>query len=262
MSEPNRWNPRRHGRRLLFAGVAAAVLVGGGAALAATGTFSPKQEQQAVINDAAGRLGVTPQKLSAALQQALIDRVNQAVKDGRLTQQQANALIAQIKAGNVPLVTPGMGGGFGGKRHFRGGFGGPGFGPMGAVANAAATYLGMTPAQLQTARQGGKTLEQIATDKGKTVDGLKQAMHNAAKAQLDTAVKNGKLTQQQADKILTGVDQWIAHEITENESTDHHGFGWGGGPPPGAPGAPTTPGTGTSDPWGGTPPAPPVGQGA
>jgi polyhydroxyalkanoate synthesis regulator phasin len=256
MSESHRWNPRKHGRRLLFAGVAAAVLVGGGAALAATGTFSPKQEQQAVINDAAGRLGVTPEKLSSALQQALIDRVNQAVKDGRLTQQQANAVIAQIKAGNFPLVTPGMGGpgGFGGKRHFRGP-GGPGFGPFGDVSQAAATYLGLTPAQLRAQRQSGKSLEQIAKDKGKPVDGLKTAMHNAAKAQLDTAVKNGKLTQQQADKILTGVDQWIAHEITENESNDHHGFGWGGGPPPGAPGQ-------MQAPWGDGAPPPPAGQGA
>jgi polyhydroxyalkanoate synthesis regulator phasin len=258
MSESHRWNPRKHGRRLLFAGVAGAVLVGGGAALAATGTFSPKQEQQAVISDAAGRLGVTPEKLNSALQQALIDRVNQAVKDGRLTQQQADAVIAQIKAGNFPLVAPGVGGGFGGKRHFRGP-GGPGMGPFGDVMNAAATYLGVTPAQLQAARQGGKTLEQIAKDKGKSVDGLKTAMHNAAKAQLDTAVKNGKLTQQQADRILTGVDQWISHEITENEGQDHHGFGWGGGPPPGAPG--TAP-PGTDNPWGGAPPAPPVGQGA
>jgi len=253
--QPNTWRPRRRGRRFVIAGTAAAVLVGGGAALAATTPWNPTQERQAVINDAAGRLGVQPTQLSNALTQALIDRVNQAVKDGQLTQTQANALIARIKAGDVPLVPglggpggPGGGGGFGwgGKRHF----GGPGGGgPFGGSLTAAASYLGLTQAQLQTQLKAGKTLEQLVTG-SKTVAGLKQAMHDSFKTKLDAAVKAGKITQAQEDQMLKGIDTWIAHEITENMANEHHGWGDGSGPPPGAP----APGSSTF-----TPAAPPQG---
>ena len=39
--------------------------------------------------------------------------------------------------------------------------------------DTAATYLGMTTDDLATALKGGKTLAQVAGDKGKTVDGLR-----------------------------------------------------------------------------------------
>ncbi len=241
----------RYRRRMIAAGAAAALLVGGGAALAATQPWSPKQERQAVIADAANRLGVTPQKLDDALTQALLAQVDQAVKDGRLTQQQGDAMKARINSGDMPMLGPGGGPGWGGGRHHMDGFGGPGGpGGMGDSLATAAAYLGLKPADLQTMRESGKTLEKIATDRGKSVDGLKKAMHDGIKAKLDAAVKAGKVTQAQADQMLAGADQWIAHEVTENEANDHHGFG-------GAPG-----GTPPASPWGSNAPAPPVAQGA
>jgi hypothetical protein len=47
-----------------------------GAAIGATKVLSPKQESQAIIEDAAGQLGVTPQRLTDALKQALENRVD------------------------------------------------------------------------------------------------------------------------------------------------------------------------------------------
>lgn len=249
--QPESPRPRRAPRRILIAAAAGAVLVGGGAALAATQPWSPKQERQAMIADAAQRLGVEPQKLDDALTQALLDRIDQAVKDGRLTQQQADAMKARIKAGDFPMFGAGPGGGPGWGRGHHGGPGGPG-GP-GAMLGAAATYLGVTAAELQQQRQSGKTLEQIAKAKGKSVDGLKQAMRGSVKKALDDAVKNGKLTQAQADQALANIDQRIAHEITENEAEEHHG-GFGGGPADGSGGAPVNP-------WGGSPVAPAASQG-
>ena len=63
-----------------------------GGALAATGTFDPAKEQQAFLNDAAGRLGITSDKLEAALKAAAIDRVDAALAAGRITQAQAQAM--------------------------------------------------------------------------------------------------------------------------------------------------------------------------
>lgn len=88
----------------LTGGTAAVVaVIGGGAALAADRP-SPKGESDAIVADAAEELGVTSAELEAALKQALRNRVDAAVADGRLTEAQATALRARIDAGEVPLL--------------------------------------------------------------------------------------------------------------------------------------------------------------
>src|SRR5450432_3511353 len=150
---------------------AALAAVGGGAAFAATQLDTPSARSQAIINDAAGQLGVQPDKLSSALKKALEDQIQADVTAGRLTQAQADAQKQRIESGNYPLL--GTGGGFG--RGGGGGFRHHGFGfGAGFLADytAAASYLGLTPAELRTDLMGGKTLAEIATAQGKTADGL------------------------------------------------------------------------------------------
>src|ERR1043165_1150241 len=66
-----------------------------------------------------------------------------------------------------------------------GGPGGPGRGgPLAGSINAVADYLGLTKAELRTARENGTSLAQLATQQGKSVSGLKQAIYDAAKADL------------------------------------------------------------------------------
>ena len=68
---------------------------------------------------------------------------------------------------------------------------------------AAAAYLGLTVAQIQTSVQAGQTLAQIAAaTSGKSVDGLVAALVTAEKAELAAAVTAGKITQAQADAII------------------------------------------------------------
>ncbi len=87
------------------------VVVGAGAAIGATGALSPKEESEAVVNDAAKELGVEPSELTAALKQALKNRVDAAVTAGELTQAQGQAMKARIDAGGVPLFGLERGGG-------------------------------------------------------------------------------------------------------------------------------------------------------
>ena len=180
-----------HRKKIVALISALVVVVGAGAAIGATGALSPKDESQAVVDDAAKQLGVQPSQLTAALKQALKNRVDAAVAAGRLTQAQGTELKARIDAGDVPLL----------------GFGGPGFGHHGgphgihAGLDAAAAYLGMTETQLHTALESGKTLAQVAKSKGKSVDGLVAAMVADEKAELAAAVKAGRLTQAQANAI-------------------------------------------------------------
>jgi len=184
-------------KKSLVLGVAGALAVaGGGAGLAATRGDS--NESQAVIDDAAQRLGIEPSALTNALKAALKDRIDAAVAAGRLTKAQGDALKARIDAGNVPFL-----------------FGGLHRGPFGHLLelDAAASYLGLTEAQLETQLAGGKTLAQVATDRGKSVDGLVDAMTADVKRRVDAAVAAGRLTRAQADQVLEDVKQRITDRV-------------------------------------------------
>ena len=210
-------------RKLAAGAVAALAVAGGGAAIGATQFNSPKEQSQAVINDAASQLGIDPTKLTDALKKGLENRVDAAVAAGQLTKAQGDALKAKIESGaNVPLILPGVGQGLG--RALGGGFGGGpglrfGFGVGGAftgrddVFATAATYLGVTEAELKTELASGKTLAQIATAQGKTADGLVQALYDAQKKQLDQAVTAGKLTQSQEDAILANLKTMLTSVV-------------------------------------------------
>jgi hypothetical protein len=212
---------------LLAAGAALVAVAAGGGAIAATKLTSPKQEQQAILDDAASQLGISPAKLSDALETALENRIDAAVKDGRITKEQGAELKANIEAGDFPL--------FAGPRpfrghDFRGGFGfGPGFvHPHPAGLEAAATYLGLTQAQLREALGNGKTLAQIAKDEGKSVQGLIDAMTAEATKKIDAAAAAGKITRAQADDMK----EHLTDAVTDIVNGEHH-FEFRGGFGPG-----------------------------
>jgi urease alpha subunit len=100
--------------------------------------------------------------------------------------------------------------------------------------DAAATYIGITSAELRTQLEAGKTLATVATDNGKTADGLKAALTTAAKTELDASVKAGKLTQAQEDKVLAALPARLDDEINDTH-TGGPGGGHGGPPPADAP---------------------------
>jgi len=187
-------------RRKLAIGAGAALAVaGGGGAIGAT-QLSPRAESKAVVEDAAKQLGVDPAKLSDALKQALENRVDEAVRSGRLTEEQGERLKERIQADDHPLF-----GGPGVRGH---GFGGPG--PRGhgralrrgASLDAAAGYLGISEEALRQNLRGGKTLAAIAKEKGKSVDGLVDALVAEHVKRLDAAVEAGRLTKARRDELV------------------------------------------------------------
>ena len=177
-------------RKVVVAGVAVLAVAVTGGAIAATKANDRKAESQAVVNDAAKQLGVQPGELSAALKKALANRVDAAVKAGTLTKAEGDAMKARINSGDFPL----FGGGHRGDRH------GGGL-RIHHSLDAAASYLGLTEAQLKTQVSSGKTLAQVAKAQSKSVDGLVDALVKDANAKIDQAVKDGKLTKAQADEI-------------------------------------------------------------
>ena len=236
----------------LVIGLAALALAAfAGGAYAATQN-SGSNQRQAFLDDVAKRLHVTSQQLSSALNGAFLDQLQTAVKDGRLTQAQANAIQQRLKQnGAAPGVPFGL---FGPGPHALRPWSGPapglgfGFG-LGLAAgpgglNAAAGYLGMTDEQLARQLAGGKSLAQIATAHGKTVSGLENAMTAAFKTRLDKLVAAKLITATQEQKILSRFSARLSSEVNRKDLAfrgkiplPHLRFPNGVPTPPAAPGS-------------------------
>ena len=180
------------GVMLLLAGLGAAGAVG------ASWVLSPNDESKAIIDDAASQLGVAPSELSDALRQALKNRIDEAVEDGRLTEEHANELKERIDANEFPLL-----GAFG--FHGRGLHGGLGLGGFGhfrhfELFETAAAYLGLTEAELRDELRDA-TLSEIASERGKSVDGLVQQLVATQTKRIDDAVADGRITEEQAGDL-------------------------------------------------------------
>lgn len=71
--------------------------------------------------------------------------------------------------------------------------------------DTAASILGLTVEQLQAERLAGKSLAQIAADKGIGEDALIAKLLEARKADVAKLVADGKITQAQADYMTTNM---------------------------------------------------------
>lgn len=205
-------------RRLLTAGggvlVAAVLGVGVAGTAFADNTATPtagqpgtSQESRAekFLDKLAANLGLTSDQLQNGLKTTEKQYVDQAAQNGTLTQQQATALEQKIDQSN-------------------------GIAPLGRFLNlrnrarvnigqAVAGALGITPQQLKSELQSGKTVKDVIVEHspGKTADQAVQDVVNSvvaqAKTRLDTAVQNGKLTGEQESSILTNLSQRLTNRI-------------------------------------------------
>jgi|SRR5215213_3681922 len=209
-------------RRIAAIAAAGAVAAGGtGAALATTRAHDAKQREQAVLADAAKRLGTDADKLRDALSAAEDAQLDAEVKAGRLTQEQADAIKQRRRESGTVLGGPGFRGRHGGPGWGPGGrsFGGPGHGRVGKVIAAAAKALGLTQDQLFDRLRAGRSLSDVAKAQGKNYDDVKAAVRDAAKQELDDAVKAGRLTRAQADEIL----ERLTEHLDDGGGFRHHG---------------------------------------
>ena len=126
-------------------------------------------------------------------------RLNETLKPlvdaGTITQAQADAVIAALKA-DMPER---------GERG-RGGKGGPGM-------DVAAQALGMTADELQTALKGGQTLAQVAESKGVNVQVVVDALVASATNHINEEVASGELTQAEADEKLANVTERVTARV-------------------------------------------------
>ena len=211
---------------LIGALVALPLLAGGGAAAFAASTGSSGTSPAAAfLADVASHLGISTTTLQSAVEQAQLDQVQQMVNSGKLSSSQAAQIESNIKSGKIGA---GFGMMFG--RHD----GGPMMGGRGAM-QAAATYLGLTQQQLMSDLRSGKSLSSIASSTGgKTLQGLEAAITTAMQQEMQQAVTNGHMTQQQLTQAESNLQTFVQQFVTRS-GFGMHGDGHGWGPPQNAP---------------------------
>lgn len=82
------------------------------------------------------------------------------------------------------------------------------------LSDAVLQLLGMTRDEVLTERQAGKTLSQIAGEKGVSDQQVIDAMLAEQQAALDQAVKDGKITQEQADWLAARSEALAPFELS------------------------------------------------
>ena len=214
-------------KRKLVAGAAGlAVLAGSGGAYAAgqSGPATSKPapadraaEQKAFLDDVAKRLNVTRDQLDAALKGAAEARIDAAVAAGKLTKEQGEAAKQRLVVGRAAAARA--------RRRSSAAAGGPAARAVPAPARPRRSRLRLRPrraprarrstsasptAQLHEQLRDGKSLADVAkATNGRRSTGLKAAIKAQLTERLDEAVKDGKLTQAQRDKIAAELDERI-----------------------------------------------------
>jgi hypothetical protein len=217
----------RQSRRFIIISAAALAAVGGGAAIAATQQDEAKEREDAVLSDAAEQLDVETDELRSALLDARKAQVDQAVEDGKLTQEQADQIKEHMDESGLVLGGPGG---------HRGGPGGPGghHGPP-PFFDAVAEELGISTEELHEQLHSGKSLRQIARAHDKTMADLRAVAKTAIEKQIADDLEAGRITEEQADAMRDRIP-----EILRNLGKRPR-FRAGGPPPMGGPGGPVGP---------------------
>jgi hypothetical protein len=174
---------KRHGLGALVG--AAAVFVGGGAALAGNGDARGSTCADRLAKIAQNR-GIDATQLRAQVQARLLARIAAAEKAGKLSPERAARLRQRVNAGNVCRALA---------NHRRVHVAGH------RMVRAAAAFLGLDRKELR-AQLPGTSLAALAAKQGKSTQALEDAMLAPAKARLAKAVANGRLSQAQATKVL------------------------------------------------------------
>lgn len=138
-------------------------------------------------------LGVSVEEYDSAVDQAGQQVVDEALAEGWLTEDQAEMLrwrLEQAPEGRMPRIARGFPGLAG-----RGGLGT-------SLTSIAADELGMSLTDLLTEMQDGKSIADVAEEKGIDTQGIVDAYLAEVKEEIDEAVAEGTMTQKQADFLL------------------------------------------------------------
>jgi DnaJ-domain-containing protein 1 len=194
------------GSALLAGAIVVTLLIGRSSALASATSApvpAPKNQQaycETYVNTLAKALGVSMAKLADANRTALQAALQQASSDGTISQAQKTKILNSF-TGTDPCADI---------AHMAAAQHAQMSNSHQAVVAATASALKLTPSALENDLNAGKTIPQIASAQHVNLSDVNTAYLNAVQTQLNTAVTNGDLTQDQANKIFSSVQQAVA----------------------------------------------------
>ena len=168
----------------------ATLLVGGGAALAASADGDRGSMCEQRLAKIAENRGVSVEQLQADIKARLLARIDAAEKAGRISSERAAQLRERVSEGSI----------CGARNHVRARI------AARSLLRAAADFLDLNREQLR-AQLPGTSLAGLAEKQGKSASALEAAMVAPAKARLAKAVEDKKLSQDRADEILAKLEQ-------------------------------------------------------
>ena len=176
-----------------------------------------KLEGDKTIAQVAQEQGVDVQTVIDAMVADATAHTDHAVQDGKLTADQANERKANLQERITKLVNEGKPKGGGPRGH-------------GPKLDAAAKALGVSTDDLRGQLRDGKTIAQVADDRNVDKQKVIDAMVADATEHIDQAVKDGKLTADQANERKSGLKDRITTLVNDGPQKDREGGP--GGPPP------------------------------
>lgn len=212
-------------------GIATLVAILGAAAIGAVALAQDAEEgagwpfnfQERFREAIAGVLGISTDEYDAAVDTAQEQVLDEAVVEGWLTEDQAQQMRDRMAEGDGPWMGPGMRGGEFGKMHGgRGGFIG---GPDNSLTSVAAEALDLSVRELMTELQDGKSIANLAGEKGVDVQTIADTYLAQLSETLNEAVADGKLTQARADWMLEQATEQVQERLTEPFEFDDCGPG-------------------------------------
>ncbi|UKS26440.1 hypothetical protein LOZ80_33810 [Paenibacillus sp. HWE-109] len=179
--------------------------------------------------------GLTEADFLAKLVAAETASLTEQVTAGKITQEQADKVIAGLSDQLTKQIQgKGFGGGGfpgGGQDQFPGGDRG---GKGSNLIAQTATILGVEQSVVQDAVKSGKTLAAFAVEKGLTEADYVAKLVAAETTSINAEVTAGKLTQEQADKKLSGLSDRLTKQVEstrpEGGQEGRRGPGGHGGP--------------------------------
>lgn len=126
---------------------------------------------------------------------AATEQINQAVANGRMTQEQADRLLSELP----DVITRAVNGEFPAQRER---------GPLGRateriLVQAVADATGLEPSVIVEQVRAGQTLAEVINANGGNVEAVVNAAVTEATAEINQAVADGKMTQERADQLIS-----------------------------------------------------------
>jgi uncharacterized protein (DUF2267 family) len=154
------------------------------------------------LNDVITANGGNTQVVIDAVITAATDRINQAVLNGRLTQERADEMLATLQEAVTNFIMTGERPELGGER-----------GGMGEIVDVVTEQTGLTAQEIREQIQAGSSLADVITANGGNVQVVIDAAVTAATERINEAVANGRLTQERADEMLANLPQMITDMV-------------------------------------------------